>query len=766
MQRLLELTAKKPNLNPKAEQQRQDLRAKALLLKTELLPPQGDLEVWRQQAIAQAEQVLRECPRSPFIPVAKAVIWRSRFWELEWRFNEQIGLQAVEEGLKIIREHPSSLAARAVGKVLKEIANMSQSKATIEKVIAGLSQLQKPSKPSPIPPEWEEEAQLLSLLGFDYHFLPLSTLYERLVELRLLEGDFSGAWEAMKKVEHPDSHIQRLLEVWKQEGEAVAKAAWAIMQQIKLGTFLDFLSLAQACEEFVDLFPKSRLAPWMLEQAAVFYRYAGNDAKERAVAKRLLTQFLRSPEAQTLQESIREREREEAEKRKQAEAFVRSLLKGKAVDAEPYIQLARTDLAAALDKFIADQTQWREHIVQRVLEETLRDYPMPFAAIDSTLRKWLQKFVETHPDDPFTFVIRWRQFEKERQVSSEALSSENVPFLYQFAFAPEGTPYRREARELLERTLSDLMVRLQKGTTEPFGYLLELAEQLPLLKPRLLFAAAVAAIRLRDWTTAERLLQTVTQLGEEQVAQEAKRWLQQLTELRQNSRAKAQCLWTLNLWKLVLPPPRTGQDCLYTLARLAHISPLVRSAHSDGKWLAVVGEDLGLICVNVETGKVAWRKKEYTGWSVSTLFVVQGTVLVKVYHLVKVYQEIVALDAPSGRVLWRRLLRDESLILSERGTELVIAQHLPEPQKVLLLIIDPRTGKVRQQRKIERSAFWAMERESQRGPWSRREAVFLTDAQGRLVRLLPSLGQLPVSKTTCVVLLPGGTLAAYRVTEP
>ncbi len=164
--------------------------------------------------------------------------------------------------------------------------------------------------------------------------------------------------------------------------------------------------------------------------------------------------------------------------------------------------------------------------------------------------------------------------------------------------------------------------------------------------------------------------------------------------------------------------------------------------------------------MNAETGKVAWWKKEYAGWSVSTLFVVQGTILAQAY------QVIIALDAPSGRVLWKRPLRDESLLLSEQGIELMIAQRLSDPQKVLLLTIDPRTGKVRQQRKIEWSDFLALQEKSRRKYWSEGEAAFLTDAKGRLVRLLPSLGQLSVSETTYVVLLPDGTLAAYRVTEP
>lgn len=264
LQRLLQLTEppKKP-LTKAEEQRRQDLRAKALLLQLRLLPRR-----LRQEKVTEiVGQVLRECPQSRFIPIAKAVLW----WHKAPTSGEALPTkqqfrQIVDEALRIINEHPSSVAAWFVaGKMVEDlfIERMLELE-DVKRLSEAISKL----KPQRRGWETSEEANLLEVLIPEFSVTDLthrpSIDPKILARLHIREGDLEGAWEVMRKAGVIDEELQPIFEAWKQEGKEVATLLAKMKQALWIG---DPWTMLQICETFVQKFPKSRWAAPTLWEA-------------------------------------------------------------------------------------------------------------------------------------------------------------------------------------------------------------------------------------------------------------------------------------------------------------------------------------------------------------------------------------------------------------------------------------------------------------------------------------------------------------------
>ncbi len=159
-------------------------------------------------------QVLRECPQSRFIPVAKAVLW----WHEALTFGETLPTkqqirQIVDEALKIINEHPSSAAAWSVASemvrdlFIEEMVELEDAKRLSDAV----------SKLKPQRRGWETsgEATLLEVLipRFSVSDLTRQPSIDPtiLARLHIREGDLEGAVEGAHYRDEAEKLLERVL---------------------------------------------------------------------------------------------------------------------------------------------------------------------------------------------------------------------------------------------------------------------------------------------------------------------------------------------------------------------------------------------------------------------------------------------------------------------------------------------------------------------------------------------------------------------------
>ncbi|MCS7263291.1 MAG: DUF3160 domain-containing protein [Armatimonadetes bacterium] len=751
LQRLLQLTEQPQKPLPKTEEQRrQDLRAETLLLQIDLLPP----KLKREKVSDIVAQILRECPQSRLVPTAKAISWWFRIPIFE-QPTEQQRRQILDEALKIINEHSSSVAAWFVANSAWEFV---QSLAEAKSLINSVSKLRPPSDEFTA----NEETQLLSIFALSmdvpssFNRPPIN--FEKLAWLYAAEGDFERAWEAAQRAKDVDQRLRFVLEAWKQEG---SKVGTLLLEIDRAWMEDDNARLVQICETFVKKFPKSRFAPSILRKAIDAFEKIGDDEKARTLANQLISQFPKSAEAKRLIQERRERERFEREQITATENFVFGLLKGTKVDLRPYLAVAKTDLSSALDKLISEHPELKEQIVKRAMDEVERKHETEGKIwVANRLRDWLiRHFCERYPDNPLAYEVRWRlQIKRLRHVSLEVL-----PMLAPFLSAPEGIPYREEAEKLLEQVLAERPERTERK--DPFFQLLEYAEQLPTLKPRLLLEAGRWAMEGQDWETAKNLLMRAAKEGDEKISQRANELLAQLERLRQQPQKVVKRLWEMDLWQLQLPPPQKAEDCLRALRVLSSLFELVRELETDGRWLAFETSE-GLICVDLLKGKVVWKKPP--SWQ-RNIMVMNNTVIL----LTSTWQpksgevkEATALDAATGKVLWKRKFVGKRIAFVKQQGKLGFAHWQDDLQKGKFVLINPYTGKQEFEKPITWQEFVDWQWQMQGGARHPKPRAFLTDEQGRLVAMwiCERHWKSPDNKTI-VVLFPDGKLSAYSIAQ-
>ncbi len=755
LQRLLQLTERPQKPLPKAEEQRrQDLRAKTLLLQIGVLPP----DIRRDKVADIVAQILRECPQSRFVPVAKAVLWWYRFTKVIYiePLTEHRLRQILDEALKIINEHPSSLAAWAVADEMTEIEK-SLSLAEAKRLVSAIAKLERPKGQ-----DWEssEEAVLLKAI-----FPAFSIPYQKptlnptlLARLHIEEGDFEGAWKVIRKAEIRDERLRLVLEAWKREGSEVATLLTKIDKAREEG---NLSALFQLCETFVQKFPKSRFVPSVLRKAVEACREIGDNEKAVALERQLVNQFPKSGEAKELIERQRIREQREREQIAAIETFMLNLLRGTEIDPKPYLAIAKTDLPSALDKLIAEHTELKEQVVKRAADEAKKERRTEAEIwLASRLWDWLTKhFCERYSNDLLAYEVRWQlQVEGLRYVSLATL-----PRLAPLFSAPEGTPYRDKAEELLERILAKRPE--QTIERDPFFQLLEYAEQFPALKPMLLLTAGKWAMEDRDWETAKKLLTQAMKEGNEKVRQQANELLSQLGLLRQRPQKVAKQLWEMDLWQLHLPPPQKAEDCLRALLGLSNLIELVCEADTDGKWLALETSKV-LICIDLLTGKTVWRRPR--DWR-ENFVVANGTVILLISTWdpkLGEFEEAVALDAATGKTLWKQKFTGDRIVSGKWEDKLAFAQWQFQKEKGKLVLLNPRTGKQESEQPLTWQEFLDWQERFQSRYRQDSPKAFLTDEQGRLVamRICKKMWKSP-DGTIIIVLFPNGKLAAYSVSQ-
>ncbi len=749
LQHLLQLT--KPPQKPlplQKELLRQDLRAKALLLQIELLPYQRH-EQTREKVAEIVAQVLRECPKSRFIPAAKAISWFYRATPFLYGFSptEDQHRQLLDEALKIINDYPSSASAWFVASGAREFAfrNLQDAK----RFFAAISKLHRHPKDS-------EEQELLE--AFDPTFttdIPLAADFSVLARLHLEEGDFEGAWKLMQKSESHDERLLKVLEAWKREGKEVASLLWR-MEQAELGE--DFDDLIQTCQSFIQKFPKSRWAPAILAKVIEICHGIGEDKKAAELEEKLIKQFPLSKEALSLRAKRLREEREKREQMRLTENFLRNLLKGTGIDPTPYLSIAQTDLPASLSKLLDEHPELKAKIVKHSLNE-LEEKQQTEAGfrLKRAISQWLtEHFCERYPDDPLAYEVIWQLKMPERRY----VGIEHLPLLATFLLAPEGLPYREEAEKLLEQVLAKKPERTMEH--DPFLKLMEYAEQFPKLKPRLFLAAGEWAMEERDWGTARKLLTYAAEEGDEKVKQRAKEAMALLEQLSQPSQKFAKRLWVKDLWQLLLPSPQKPEDCLKALKQLASTLFLLEKADTDGKWLAIKASDR-LICVELLTGKVVWQQ---TSISVSNFHVVDNVVVLQVSFWRSPTDNglaVTALDAFSGKILWQREFRGERSVLGKWQNSLILAHWRGDLRggKGKWVSINPRNGQQITEKPLTWEEFLKWQEELQRDYHRGSSKAFLIDEQRRLIARLCEYWLRSPDGAYMLVLLPDGRLAAY-----
>ncbi len=251
--------------------------------------------------------------------------------------------------------------------------------------------------------------------------------------------------------------------------------------------------------------------------------------------------------------------------------------------------------------------------------------------------------------------------------------------------------------------------------------------------------------------------------GSKKVSQQANELLSQIELLRQPSEKVAKRLWEIDLWQPHLPSPQKAEDCLRALLGLLSLTELVREADTDGKWLAV-GTNDSLICLELKSGKIAWRQP--LSWQ-HTFMVANGTVILLISTWdpkLGEFKEAVALDAATGKTLWKQKFAGERIALGKWRDKLAFAQWQFRKEKGKFVFIDPRTGKWESEQPLTWQEFldW-QERFQSRYRWGSPKA-FLTDEQGRLVamRICKKWWKL-LDEKVIVALRPDGKLVAYFI---
>lgn len=749
LHRLLELTKtpEKP-LPPETERRRQDLRALALLLQVKLLPKTEHEKVSRIVA-----QVLKECLRSKFVPAAKAILWW--YWVQPFTFEamptEQQHRQILDEAIKIINEHPSSLWAWWVAGEAKSFAL--QTLEDTERFYAAVSKLRPPTSKSP------DEVGLLSVfsptasISFDRPPIDL----HRLAWLLLEKGEFEKAWEAFQKSKIGDERLLAVFEAWKREGKEVARALVRIERAFQEGLPDDLL---KELDSFLQHFPKSLWAPYVMASAVGVYRALGESEKASEIEEQLLRQFPNSEEAKRL---IANRKAEEQRKRELSlatENFLKNLLRGTNIDLKPFLSVAQTDLLASLDKLLAEHRELKERIVKQALNEVMKGHQTEAQLqLAQMLRQWLvERFCERHPNDPLAYEVLWQLTVVGRE---KHISLWNLPNIAPFLQAPEGTPYRERAEDLLEKILAERPERTIER--DPFWLLLEYAEQFPTLKPRLFLTAGEWAIEDRDWETAKKLLTYAEKEGDVKVRNRAREALLRIEQLRQPPQKFVKQLWEIDLWQPLLPSPKKAEDCLRALFRIASATPLLENAETDGKWFAMSSEGT-LTCIELRTGKIAWRKT----LPFRSFTVVDGTVVLVTNSWEPPSGDVLlvtALNAASGKMLWKREFRGERLALG-RWQNLLVLAWFGAGKEGKLVFINPQSGQPTSKKTLTWEDFleWQSKLQSRSSGYSLRTS--LTDEEGRLVRMwiCERFWKSP-DRTIIVLLLPDGKLVAYRATQ-
>lgn len=729
----------------------QDLRAIAFLKAAALLSTAKETYQWLERA-------LRECPNSRFVPAIKVALWYFRFIPLDPKtfdpvfdkLNEEQQRRVMDKALVLMRTLPPSISAWSVAKILWiNKLPLLYHRSELERFVSAIEQLRQPD------PRWAmgEESDLLgAVIGYrntaslsDGKVEISPQLYETLALLRLQDSNFEGAWKALQKVLNPCKKLKLVLEAWKNEGEAVGKAAWNIAQPMLVEweqalepKEIEEISkaLAQACEEFSIKFPKSRLIPWMLQTAADIYWVMGWREKARSLWQQLSVDWAETEEGKDAASTLKSLQR----KQKRQEAFVRKLLAAEPISSEPYEAMARENLTTTLDKLITDYPYLTGRIVAMVLDAI--ENKGRYRVSTYELTTWLRQFTDHHPNDPLAWAVRW-------QLDGRSGSPE---LLCQFASAPEGTPYRTEAQRLLDVWLE------KRASDDPiwFPSLLKFAERFPSLAPKLWLAAGQTALSCRDFSTAKTLFESAIQTGDAKVKVAAQSGLEKLQKMQQPSPYRLRKVWELDLWRMAMPSANRIDQCLdaldWLLKQMNSRLEFVRKGDTDGRWVAVPVMGT-VICVDMKRGKVAWTKSV----PAEKVVVIQGIVVT--WDGVSA----TAFDAASGKLLWRQKLGREPI----RGRQELFKdrQHLFYLTELSFdfstkLTLDLRTGKVTRRETVPSQVM-----PTSFGLDGQRFIIVFTDEQGRWVGAVPSLRHLRSPDGTTIVLLPDWKLAAYKVAK-
>lgn len=667
----------------KTPQQKEDLHALALLW-TAILQPHAPFSTsLSRESTILLERALKECPHSALVPAAKYLLWQKRMhlWS-----NGPVPQDAVEEGLQIIRSHPSSLAARLVAKELTE--RLGRNRDAAEKLAAAVDMLTKPRNPLHL--FWEGLTLGYTSLPDDFD---RRYLYEELVWLRLYDGDFAGAWEVASKAEIGEGRYQTaalLLKIWQEEGEEPARAALRILQMAEQSATA--AELVAECERYTQQFPRSRFAPWCLMELARGYARAGDKARSLQIQQRLLTEYPDSIEAGEVWESIRQEEEATQHLEMRYDLLIRHVARTAGIDARPYVAMARVSVKSALEQMLQDHPDKRQKLITALLDishpNRLRLY------LDSEVRNWLQAYAERHPDEPISFAIRWRLLFDNRLPDWHEL-----PEVYSFAIAPPGTPYREAARRAIEAHIQYIQETLREGY-DPVDLLCSLTKKMPLYRDRLLLKAAQILMKYRDWNRARELLGEVVHSSGADSAQQARQMLARIQEQEvQIPVFKAR--WQRNLWRYTpLPRPQSVQQCLLALSSLRNSLDLPEGVARDD-WLILRTEE-NTVCFRVRDGKLLWQRNDLS----SPVLLANGALVAQRRD------DTVGIDANTGKTLWER--KGYGAMLSPQGELLLYkgsgSTRFAPTQPIRVDVVDARTGKTVRHRQIRREETWQMQR--------------------------------------------------------
>ncbi|GBC94764.1 hypothetical protein HRbin16_00549 [bacterium HR16] len=661
-------------------QQKENLHALALLW-TAILQPQPPFSTsMSDEATVFLERVLKECPHSVLVPAAKYLLWQKR---IDLWSDGPVPQDAAEEGLQIIQSHPSSLAARLIAQVLTE--RLGRNRDAAEKLAQAVGALSRPR--NLLHAFWEEI--ILNPYPLPGDFEPRN-LYERLVLLRLHDGDFAGAWEAARKAETGEGGYQEaalLLKIWQEEGEEPARAALRILQMAEqLATAAE---LTDECERYIQRFPRSLFAPWCLLELARGYARAGNKARSQQLQQRLLAEYPDSLEAGEVQESIRQKEAAIQASSMNHNMLVRYIARTLHIDAGPYVAMARERLSSALEQMLHDHPDKREKMITVLLElcSTNRTVLNRLSLyLDNEAQGWLQSYAESHPDEPISVAIRWRL-----RFGDRIPTLRELPEVYPLAIAPPGTPYREETRRAIEQRIRYVWETVTEEQN-PADLLCQLAEKMPLYRGRLLLRASQILVKYRDWHRAKELLGEVARSSDAETAQQARRMLARIQE--QETRIPTfKTLWQRNLWNNIpLAPAQSVQQCLLALVSLRNRVDLARGGGgARGNWLMLYMEGRTL-CFRVRDGKLLWQSNDLS----SPVLLANGVVVAEQKG------NTVGVDANTGKTLWER--KGCAPLFNSQG-DLLLYESLkllpPGPkQPITVQVADASTGKTVRYRQI------------------------------------------------------------------
>ncbi len=695
-------------------QQREDLQALALIQTAIFFPELPFPTHNTPQRTRLLQQVIKECPHAALTPTAKYLLWQWRW--IDPLSDAPLSSAAMEEGIEIIRHHPDSPVARAVlHDIVEHIGRNRQAAEQLAQAVARLTSVRKRTRA-----DWEKAILDWVNAKTNETDSDRKSLYEKLALLRLYEGDFAGAWLASRQVGDSPAfpeYVRPLLEVWEKEGEEPARAALRVFQIEERSSHGDEF-IAEA-ESYLARYPESRINPWLLSTLIQAYGQRGDETRKLQAQQRLLSGFPDSPQARNLHDSLSEPAHQTAQTPLQRVDLFRRLVELQRIDVEPYLAIAKQNLADALNRLIGDHPDMKDHIVSAAIRLFLDPghfYSLRNMTLRDELHSWLQTIADSAPNNSLSATVRWALLFGERKGMD--VSIHELPQVYPFAVAPPGTPHREQARQIIERRIASIdgLSSTREGT-HLIDLLQHLAQRMPLYRNRLLLKGAQVAIRYRDWRKAIELLEEVARSAEAHYAAKARQMLASVQQ--QMARTPAfQPLWKHVLQSAELPPPRSVSQCLQALKRLQERTFIVQSAN-DGVRL-ILHTDRTTFCYRMRDGKLLWKRTD-----VEAPFILKSGVLIasrsqalradassfkrlkqevgndavtlRAGELI-VIPQVVAIDADTGRNLWQRdhaqfLVEPRGEVLLSRG---VLPDEPPDTKKpVPYDIVDVRSGKTK-----------------------------------------------------------------------